>query len=79
MGRGGELRLKRNAVSKPGRVIYVRRCRTILEISREEKDARMAAVAAAGRESSGDREEEGGFAWRNVTQLSAVIGSSLVQ
>lgn len=77
MGRGGGLRLKRNAVSKPGRVIYVRRCRTILEISREEKGARMAA--AAGRESSGDREEEGGFAWRNVTQLSAVIGSSLVQ
>lgn len=70
------MRLKRNAVSKPGRVIYVRRCRTILEISREEKGARM---AAAGREPSGDREEEGGFAWRNVTQLSAVIGSSLVQ
>lgn len=69
------MRLKRNAVSKPGRVIYVRRCRTILEISREEKGARM----AAGREPSGDREEEGGFAWRNVTQLSAVIGSSLVQ
>lgn len=67
--------MKRNAVSKPGRVIYVRRCRTILEISREEKGARM----AAGREPSGDREEEGGFAWRNVTQLSAVIGSSLVQ
>lgn len=75
MGRGGGLWLKRNAVSKPGRVIYVRRCRTILEISREEKGARM----AAGREPSGDREEEGGFAWRNVTQLSAVIGSSLVQ
>lgn len=69
------MRLKRNTVSKAGAVIYVRRCRTILEISREEKGARMAAGLAAIERKKG----KGEFAWRNVTQLSAVIGSSLVQ
>lgn len=50
---------------------------TILEIeSRGRKGARAGSKA--------DREEEEGegkvgLAWRNVTQLSAVIGSSLVQ
>lgn len=76
---------------KPG-IIYVRRCRHDIRnrIKGKKGRARMAAAGSKAERGVQDRaierkkkgrEGEGrvGLAWRNVTQLSAVIGSSLVQ